>query len=508
MTITRDTPYRKTGDTTREAFKTELASRRMPDGRPSPMLAEADALYDALRPHTRLGLAHSFAENKHDTVGKLITPDMHNAFALRPRGYPEETGERNGFAIFPSYADAAKALIRRWDDPTIPKPNYVGIGPDASLIRYCEIYNPRGDTHPVTGETNRPDVYCDGLVAVINRLPLVSSSEGTIMTDPIPAPGLIPMPTYADRIAPPKANTNAGDNYFGVARVRRGLVFHRSQSDLQEFTAAVDYLRHPTTRGLTDFYIDHKQPRFGALPAYRINRWEDNRAGWANGPYNGDAASADGRAFVGMFGSPLGASVINQDLESVEVAGNYDYPISDATKAWLVQWAASRAHDAGIRHDQWPIAPWGVTFIFGHREFCGVAYKPCPGAVVWAFVNGELIDRVREKLRAAQTATRPAPVYAKPSAPPFLAEGKWPEFPKLGNVTAVLVNDQYKAESETPVLQYASRASKPTRPAIAIGADEPIAYVFESEGEMWGLTPRGERVPLAKMVRLSDDAHA
>jgi hypothetical protein len=170
--ITRQTAWREIGDTTFEAFEVELARLD------SPMLGDAAAIYQAARPHSRLVIAHSFAENKHDTVGILIKPKMKNFLALRPRRYQEETGKRNGFATFATYADCVAAWRRRHTDATIdtdkaPK-NYTEA---VSLLDYCLVYNPAGDTHDVTGLVNDPARYCDELLATINRLPGVQSER-------------------------------------------------------------------------------------------------------------------------------------------------------------------------------------------------------------------------------------------------------------------------------------------------------------------------------------------
>jgi hypothetical protein len=160
------TPWRDIGDTTLVAFADELARLD------SPMHGDAAAIYGVAAPHTRLALAHSFAENKHDTVGILIKPDMKNFLALRPRRYLEETGQRNGFATFASYADCVRAWRRRHTDDAIdthrvPK-NYVEA---VSLLEYCTVYNPSGDTHPVTHLPNNAVRYCHELLETINRLP-------------------------------------------------------------------------------------------------------------------------------------------------------------------------------------------------------------------------------------------------------------------------------------------------------------------------------------------------
>ena len=156
MVITADMPWRTIGDTTWGAFVDEL-------GRvDSPMLEFAEPIYRAAQGFTRLFLAHSQAENIHDTVGILIRPDMRNPLALRAR-YGEPT--RNGFAIYPDYPSCVAAWRKRFDDPNL------GYRATTTLADYCRVYNPTGDTHPVTGLPNDPLRYCRELLATINRLP-------------------------------------------------------------------------------------------------------------------------------------------------------------------------------------------------------------------------------------------------------------------------------------------------------------------------------------------------
>ncbi len=174
LVSTPQTPWRDIGDTTFAAFAAELARLN------SPMHDHAVAIYEESAPHTLLAIAHSFAENKHDTVGILIKPDMKNFLALRPRGYPEETGQRNNFATFASYTDCVRAWRRRHTDASIdtgrvPK-NYVEA---VSLQDYCTVYNPSGDTHPVTGLPNNAVRYCNELLTTINRLPLAQPNPPT-----------------------------------------------------------------------------------------------------------------------------------------------------------------------------------------------------------------------------------------------------------------------------------------------------------------------------------------
>jgi N-acetylmuramoyl-L-alanine amidase len=164
MAITLDTAYRTIGGTTRTAFLAELSG--------TPIEPESDGLYEIVRPHARLYLGHSKIENDHDRIGILIDRSMHNNLCLRPRGYPEEQGQKNGFAIFASYADCARAWLRRLTDTTIdtgrqPK-NYVEA---TTLLSYATVYNPPDDEHPITHEQNKPRIYARKLATVANGLP-------------------------------------------------------------------------------------------------------------------------------------------------------------------------------------------------------------------------------------------------------------------------------------------------------------------------------------------------
>ena len=57
----------------------------------------------------------------------------------------------------------------------MPK-NYVEA---VSLLDYCRVYNPSGDTHPVTGLPNNAVRYCNELLETINRLPLAQPNPPT-----------------------------------------------------------------------------------------------------------------------------------------------------------------------------------------------------------------------------------------------------------------------------------------------------------------------------------------
>lgn len=254
---------------------------------------------------------------------------------------------------------------------------------------------------------------------------------------------LVPFPPYEFKLALNKVDRHGQDN-FGK-REMHGVTFHRGITGNQTLDGAVGYLIAPSTAGLTDGYIDNNtgrvvmmNPMVELFPDVLklVPNWED-RAGWANGPYGGSPfnannPSADGRAFVAKYGyrtSRWGAAnVVNQDTENFEILGNYDTYISDKCKRVMAQIVANRAQRNKIPWDKYPINPaTGVTELFGHRDFCGTAWKLCPGSVVWTFINGPMITMVRDILRSAQvdgkrvavdgTTVNPTPEAPVPSTP-------------------------------------------------------------------------------------------
>ncbi len=327
---------------------------------------------------------------------------------------------------------------------------------------------------------------------------------------------MLTLPTMSRQIATGK-RPGIGMDLLGP-RTLRGIVFHRALSGDGGAQGVADWLKRSDVQGLTDLVIDHRSGAW--IRINEITGTNRDMAGWANGPYQSGVASDDARAFVAKFGGTYGASVINTDLESVEVSGNYDTPISEACKAGLVQWTAARAQQLGCTSDSFPVSSkTGLTVIYAHREFCGEIYKSCSGTVVWDFINGEMINRVKTLLRAAEagqviaapvpkpvTPVTPSTIYAVPNIPAFLTDEAAKPVADLGGSRAVMVTDQYRTTRATPRLQYADRAAARIGPDIPAGADFNIAYVLtDKAGKDWGLSPYGSRIDLADCERISDE---
>ena len=306
--------------------------------------------------------------------------------------------------------------------------------------------------------------------------------------------GRIPMPAMDVALATRKVD-GVGMNLLGPRRLD-GLCFHRAQG-----FGAAGWLSRPDVGGLTDLVI---HPVSGYM--VRINEitgTNRDMSGWAQGPYRAQMASDDGKAFVAAHGN--NPNSINMHLESIEVEDFYDAPVGELCKKKLTQWTASRAHDDGIQWDQFPIRNSGITFIFGHREFCGTDYKLCPGSVLWSFINGELIDRVRAMLKTAQegAVAAPAPVYRKATIPAVLKAEPLAQMATLNGKTLTLVNQSYVATQPTPCHVAASRTSAKTRRDMSVNEDTTIVYTFNAGGEDWGLSRYGSRIPMRHMTPLA-----
>jgi hypothetical protein len=471
------TPWRDTGDTTPGAFGAELVG--------TPIFPERDALCDGASPYGRLYLAHSQAENRHDTVGILIDPTMHNNLALRPRGYPEETGAVNGFARFASYEGCLMAWRRRLVDASIdtgeaPK-NYVEA---RTLLEYCHVYNPAGDTHPTTGVPNRPEVYCDRLLATINRLPL--DTEGT-MPETITF-GRVPPPPVAVRdILAPGVRAN-GDGWNAMNRDRRnfGVVYHRTVG--RSIKGTGDWFHNPGT-GLTHYGVGAPTPDAG--PDGAVYQWVDPRSRvspWASGPW--ENPPGDGRALVAKYG----VEAINGDLIAIEISGLYDDPISAKTIGAVAAISAYWADQARVPYHQYPTNPGtGLVFTYWHSEF--QAHKPCPGDVVRGNTD-DIIQETKAILRRYQTEAvpEPPPVYL-PLDPPNLEPWDGSDR-RLGTALLWACRREFTARKPTPVLRYADRKSGEVRPPLLVGEKFAVDYWLESGGEPWVLTPTGARVPV------------
>lgn len=373
--------------------------------------------------------------------------------------------------------------------------------------------------------------YAEQIVAHANRAfptSAAATAAKAAKAAPVPAPtraagpnmakGLIPAPPETVRLGPGKLE-NVGMNRQGRRRLE-GLCVHRGMSGRQTLDGAVDWLLRPSTQGLTDLYIDHRDGRMVRMIPPPGSDPKGDMTPWAQGPYQSAVASSDAKAFVGKHAasSGMGVSVWNGWLESVEITGDYHDPISEATKRTLIRLAASRAHDRGTAADRYPIGPDGLSQLYAHREGCGVDYKECAGSVVWAYINSDaFIGTVRALMASYQGGTakpalpaaKPLPLpkvdYAPLIVPKYLTDDPAPVV-EDGATRLYLVTDQYRAKRPTPRLQLARPDAPRVGPDLLVGEDASISYVFQSsaDGKDYGMSNYGTRFLLADMERVSD----
>ena len=425
------------------------------------------------------------------------------------------------------------ALDARWND--VAKAGYVGkVKTTADLGNGLWATNPDYADNLISRYVAYWGKYTDAssVPTAPSKETPVSDKSAVLNFDP----KLVPLPPHDVVYAWNKVE-GVGTNFMGP-RTFRGNTFHRCLSNGQSFEGAVDWLLRASTAGLADGFIDHRTGKMRFINPMRAlastfsfkldPNWED-QAGWTNGPYQAGVASSDAKAFVAAYGGRLGANIINQDCENVEITGDYDDDISEACKATLVQWQASRAQLLKIPYSSYPINPaTGLTVIYGHREWCGTDYKLCPGSVVWTFMNGPMIGLVQAKLKAAQTSgiavtptvpTKPVivpSIYEKPILPAWLKE--WSGAPTIPNVPDVAgdvfaTTTQYVALRDTRRRQSWLPDSKDVGPKIkgpvgsAKGEDFDVAFTLTSakDGKEYGVTWYGTIVDLADLKVVGDN---
>ena len=329
-----------------------------------------------------------------------------------------------GFVVFPAFWVPFALKYQQVFDPQYKDAAYyqggAGSPPgyDLSLAGASVVYiggpeclRSRGKTcvAPERYDPNRPmtgaSVVTDPTAPSINRSIAASMLRyerwfGTPAPQPGPEPvpgeivfGRVPKPVWQDRQIPDR-NNRAWDNLG--PRQLRGVVYHRMLGTLWGTDGW--FRGGGGGAGLTDFGIDNTSGETLEWNSYRgLGRAgiSANRAGWASGPW--ENPPGDGRAFVATFG----ANAINRDLVSLEIAGNYDSPLSEAAVRQIVALSAYLADQARVPWTDYPRNPHtGLVFSFWHNEF--TAQKVCPGRVVMDATPG-IIERTKARLKQHQT---------------------------------------------------------------------------------------------------------
>ena len=140
-TITTNTPWKTTGDTTIEALRAEFSNHGI-HGRRSPLVTHVEAIHQAASPYTRLLAAMSWVEQKHATyIESPIPADYHNFLSLSAAWDPSINGHT--WRRFASYADCARAWRERFEAPDGPYPPHGSVG---DLIA---VYAPPGENRTI-----------------------------------------------------------------------------------------------------------------------------------------------------------------------------------------------------------------------------------------------------------------------------------------------------------------------------------------------------------------------
>lgn len=391
MTVTGDTPWRETGDTTAAGLIAEFRTQG-----DSPLVDEAARLLAAASPYSRLMAAISFVEQKHATYRGVIPASSHNFLSLAS-GWDSRIGGHSWHA-FASYAACVAMWKALLTDP-------------AGAYRTCRTVRELIDVYapPVENDSER---YVRQACEVINRMPLATAAGvatgGGIITGRAPVVGRMARPAnvrdeYVDK------PIGLGSADYG-ARLGRMLVLHRVQGRARTTAGHFRNLADPHGRNaLTDWGVDDDWIYDWNDPDGRGSR----RSPYASGGTGGE--SGDGIAYVAAYGR----IAINRDGEAVEIDGYFTDDVSQRTFDNLIVCLAWRAdRKLGVSHEQWPKNRDGVHALYWHDEF--QTEKECPGPVVKGLTT-EIIAKVGERLKRFQLGegTVPAPIVVPvPTVPP------------------------------------------------------------------------------------------
>lgn len=403
-----------------------------------------------------------------------------------------------------AYLDAERQTDAQFDEASDLLNKYKHLDP-----RYALVYEGRL-AHTVrllsdlgSGRWAADSRYAEKIAARGNQL---FPNLGTTPTPPKETPmpityHRVPHPGYLDR----PIHKPAGQGWDNLGkRQPKFVVLHRMIGSL---FGTDGYFRMAGVNALTDYGVGVKATD-GEAQAGVIIRWNDPtgyQSGWASGPVNG--AYGDGLAIVNKYG----INAVNRDGVSIEISGNYDTPLDPVAFEEIARLMAYWWDQMRIPHTSAPINPaTGISAVLWHQELTLGTGKICPGPVVMKATN-DLIARATAILKGHQeggtVGTTPAPsVFPKPVIPDFLGDRTKQPVVDYGGTDLVLVDDRYKALKTTGVYQRASRDAQKLRSDLKPGTEFAIAYVFLANGELWGISTFGSRIPLRDAERVSDAA--
>lgn len=387
-------------------------------------------------------------------------------------------------ALAPVFSSWRQRWETKYRDPVCPR------------VEHLEDLNQIYSGNRATWATD--PLYGVKLLRVMEQTFGASAIAGVVDSSGPLAFGQVPHPPYQNR--PIFKPEGFGQNNLGRRSVK-GVVWHRMLGTL---FGTDDYFRRADVGALTDYGVG-----VGGHDAWVndgvILRWNDPhglQSGWASGPAL--APNGDGKWFVETYG----VNAVNRDQVSIEVSGKYETPLTEASREAIAALTAYYADQYGIPWNRFPIAPQdGFSFVRWHQEFCGAAYKPCPGSEIIRETN-ELIERTRTIMKRYQTGagaisgTFDIEVFASPITYDWLApeEASQGLDRKIGRTRVFYFPQVYTTVQETPRRQATGANTRVIGPPIEKGVSFRADYCYRSHGVSWVLTPYGTRVRAADLL--------
>lgn len=372
---TGNSEWRTLGNTSREAFRTAVARSWMAE--PSPMRAQADAVYDALAPvgMTRLGAAMAWHESKNGSWNCATAPagqpcipaSRHNAWAMKA-----------GDGTWMRYADYAEAAADWAERLLHPGGPYKATATVRELI---EVYAPSWDGNDVGR-------YVEQVCREVDALPLAAGETPVepTTTNPFRKPVLYSLDKDFARfgLTAAQARKIAGHKFDG----RQG----------QSIEAVVLHIMEGTVAGSLSWWASGNADASSSVMVGKdgslLRVIEDRHGPWTNGDVNQPTAKGKGLLDAIGWRNPNLASVT---IEAEGYSGDAPTEAMVETICWMVtEWMSRHFLD--------------LDDIYKHADINSVTRAGCPGAYY---------DVVMKRLREA----------GKPPEPPGPAVPAWPGKP-------------------------------------------------------------------------------
>lgn len=485
------TNWRDTGDVTLDVYEAEF--RRLD----SPLLGEVEAVHLAAEGLSALGLAMMFHEQKYATLSD-IPAEFRNPLSLaKPDGTPADGLDR--WMRFDTWAEGVAAWKERITSPTYKDGIYARTTTIEELVhvyapssdgnseaRYVAVLNERLDAfsrfpRKEPAQMARPSILIVAGHRTVNDHGAPGEEAQVVRIAPVLA-STLRQAGYDVTLFPPDPNQEAPGDLDTA-----GLFAH-------DWAAGT-----PGSKVMIDVHLEDSPARgvFAIVP---------NGAGLVTGAPFAQVAhdTWDNNEGERRLGKALVEEIHARTGISIRTAGVREPGLMDEGETFVGQGCSGTC------------APSRLAMFAYTSPFVDTCYRL---VVEHGNVNldADVITRGDYPTNVAQAAVAALARefgtvqvseefpqtngFVKPSVPAFLAKAQEehterPPMARIGRVPVILVSQQFRAAKETPVLRSASRTSKPVRAALQAGDTFDIAYVFSSNGEPWGLSRFGSRIPL------------